>query len=161
MFLSIYSCKNTSYADFGMVSRYHLSESEHNYYPLTAKQVEEYQLCCEIEGPVYLNRAISDTTTNHKIFVGAGHEIHSSELIELIKNDDSLEILETKKFTGYATSCESFLIKKSGKFIIRTVYDEPNSEVTIMFDYLFESKNEAKLFFEDIEVTFSNKVKAR
>ncbi len=154
-------CKNTSYADFGMKSRYSLNEQEKNFYPLSQKEVDRYRECCEIDGPIYLNRAISDSSSSYDIFIGAGHETHSSELIELIENDSNITIHNRKSFPGYATMCNTFLMSMNDFHIIRVVYDEPESVVTIMFDFAFKNEKVASDFYATIEDSFTTKVTAR
>lgn len=161
-FVSLFSACSSGDIYFGMYSRYSLRNGEVHHYPIPEEKVAEYDACCYMDGlNIYLNRSMTYSPGNYRVFIGAGETLHSSEFPDRQRLDTLYEVRETKHFSGKHVAYDVYLVERDAYTLVRVGFDEPKSGLFLLCDHVFTDDAKAQALYDDIEVRFEEHIKVK
>lgn len=147
---------------FGMFSRYNLRDGEVNHYPVPEEKVAEYEACCYMDDlQIYLNRATTHSKESHRVFIGAGETLLSSEFSDRQRLDGKYNVYGSKEFAGKKVGYDAYRVERDGYHLVRVGFDEPNSGLFLLCDHVFSDSVKADEYYTNLETKLEEYIKVK
>lgn len=117
---------------FGYMECLKLDSGEYQVKPIDSISLEEYGKYSFYDSTeLWLNRVLSG---KNKTYIGMSTRLAPQEYIALMKKDSSANIFLSREYSNDKKLYYAFFLKKSDRFIYRTLYSEPKQGDMLLFD---------------------------